>query len=125
MAKEVLAGVAGGIVGAGLMKITIPPPPPPNITASKEILNRALAPAGLTTTVKPRTMYKFAIILFHGDGDHQAVIQLVGSTTRTIRSNEQGIELIADEEVEIRVTNEDPNVNRNRATIEILSLTWS
>jgi hypothetical protein len=120
-----LAGVAGGLVGAGLMKITIPPPPPPNITSNKEVIPRALASAGLTTTIKPRTMYKFAIILFHGDGEPQAIIQLVGNTTRTIRSNEQGIELIANEEVEIRVYNEDPNINRNRATIEILSLTWS
>jgi hypothetical protein len=34
MAREVLAGIAGGLVGAGLMKITAPPP---SITASKQV----------------------------------------------------------------------------------------
>jgi hypothetical protein len=107
------------------MKITIPPPPPPNITANKEIINRSIVSAGLTTTIKPATNFKFAIILFHGNGDPQVEVRLEGETTRTIRANEQGIEVIANENITIRAVNSDPNVGRNHPTIEILSLDWS
>jgi len=125
MAKEIVAGIAGGLVGAGLMKITTPPPPPPNITASREIIARNLVGAGLTITLKPSTMYKFAIMLFHGDGEADVEVRIQGETTRTIRGNEQGIELIANESITITAYNSDPNINRYHPTIEILSLSWS
>jgi hypothetical protein len=125
MAKEIASGVLGGIIGAGLMKITTPPPPPPNITASKEVIARNLAGAGLTITLKPSTNYKFAIILFHGDGEADVEVRIQGETTRTIRGNEQGIELIANESITITAYNSNPNFNKYHPTIEILSLTWS
>jgi hypothetical protein len=125
MAKEIVAGIAGGLVGAGLMKITTPPPPPPNITASREIIARNLVGAGLTITLKPSAMYKFAIMLFHGDGEADVEVRIQGETTRTIRGNEQGIELIANESITITAYNSDPNINRYHPTIEILSLSWS
>jgi hypothetical protein len=125
MAKEVIAGAVGGLIGAGLMKITAPPPTPPSITASKEIIARNLVGAGLTVTLKPSTNYKFAILLFHGDGEADVEVRIEGETTRTIRGNEQGIELIANESITISAYNSDPNINRYHSTIEILSLSWS
>jgi hypothetical protein len=123
MAKEIASGVIGGIVGAGLMKITIPPPP--TITASKEIINRNIVGAGATTTLKPSTNYKFAIILFHGDGEADVEVRIQGETTRTIRGNEQGIELIANESITITAQNLNTGASRYHPTIEILSLSWS
>jgi hypothetical protein len=125
LAKEVASGVIGGLIGAGLMKITTPPPPPPNIVASKEVIARNLVGAGLTITLKSSTNYKFAIILFHGDGESDVEVRIQGETTRTIRGNEQGIELIANESITITAYNSDPNINRYHPTIEILSLAWS
>jgi hypothetical protein len=124
MAKEVIAGAVGGLVGAGLMKITAPPPPPPSITASKEIIARNLVGAGLTVTIKPSTNYKFAIMLFHGDGEADVEVRIQGETTRTIRGNEQGIEVLANESITITAYNSDPNYNKYHPTIEIVSLSW-
>lgn len=123
MAKEVLAGAVGGLVGAGLMKITIPPAP--EITASKELINRNLVGAGQTVTVKPSTNYKFAVILFHGNGDSAVEVRIQGDTTRTIRGNEQGIEVLANESITITASNSDSSTSRYYPTIEILSLSWS
>jgi hypothetical protein len=123
LAKEVLAGAVGGLVGAGLMKITIPPAP--EITASKELINRNLVGAGQTVTVKPSTNYKFAVILFHGNGDSAVEVRIQGDTTRTIRGNEQGIEVLANESITITASNSDSSTSRYYPTIEILSLSWS
>jgi hypothetical protein len=122
MAKEIASGVLGGIIGAGLMKITIPTI---NITSSKELIARSSVGAGQTVTVKPSTNYKFAIILFHGDGEADVEVRIEGETTRTIRGNEQGIELVANESITITAQNSNTSISRFHPTIEILSLTWS
>ncbi len=120
--KEVASGVIGGLIGAGLMKITTPPA---NITANKELIARNTVGAGLTATVKPSTNYKFAIILFHGDGESDVEVRIQGETNRTIRGNEQGIELVANESITITAHNSDSSTSRHHPTIEILSLSWS
>jgi len=82
----------GGRLLEGLMRITAPPP---SIVSNKEIINAATIGAGQTVTLKPATLYKLAIMLFHGDGDADVEVRLQGATLRTINGNEQGIELIA------------------------------
>jgi hypothetical protein len=125
MAREVLAGVIGGLVGAGLMKIRAPPPPPPAITASKEVIQPQSIGAGSSVTLKPTTTYKFAIILFHGNGDSQVRIDVTkGAVTESIRGNEQAIEVLANESISITAVNEDTATARNTPTIEIVSLSW-
>jgi hypothetical protein len=125
MAKEVIAGVAGGLIGAGLMKITTPPPPPPAIVASKEVIQPQSIGAGSSVTLKPTTTYKFAIILFHGNGDSQVRIDVTkGAVTESIRGNEQAIEILANESISITAVNEDTTTARNKPTVEILSLGW-
>jgi hypothetical protein len=122
MAKEVLAGVAGGIVGAGLMKITAPPP---SITASKETITSRSVGAGGSVTLKPTTSYKFAILLFHGNGDPQIRLDITkGATTESIFGNEQAIEVLANESISITAVNTDTATARNTPTIEIVSLSW-
>jgi hypothetical protein len=125
MAKEFIAGVAGGLVGAGLMKITAPPPPPPP-EASKEVIARQSIGAGSSVTLKPSTNYKFAILLFHGNGDSQVRLDVtVGSTTTSVNGDEQAIELLANESISITAVNTDTTTARYTPTIEILSLSWS
>jgi hypothetical protein len=125
MAREVLAGVIGGVVGAGLMRIRAPPPPPPSITASKEVIASQSVGAGSSVTLKPTTNYKFAIMLFHGDGDSQVRLDITkGATTISIYANEQAIELLANESISITAVNTDTTTARNSPTIEIVSLSW-
>jgi hypothetical protein len=123
LAKEVIAGLAGGLVGAGLMKITAPPP---TISSNKETIPRQSVGAGGSATLKPSTTYKFAIILFHGDGDNQVRIDVTkGAVTESIRGNEQAIEILANESISITAENTDTGTPRYAPTIEILSLEWS
>jgi hypothetical protein len=125
LAKEFIAGVAGGIIGAGLMKITTPPPPPLSITASKEVIARQTLPSGGSVTLKPTTTYKFAILLFHGNGDSQVRIDVIkGAVTESIRGNEQAIEVLANESISITAVNEDTANPRNTTLVEIVSLSW-
>ena len=125
MAREVVAGIVGGLVGAGLMRIRAPPPPPPAITASKEVIARQSIGAGASVTLKPSTTYKFAIILFHGDGDSQVRLSIVrNGVTVSIYGNEQAIEVLANESITIVAVNEDTTTVRSTPTIEIVSLSW-
>lgn len=111
-----------GRAKAGLMTITAPPP---NIIVSKEIINSGPIGAGQTVTLRPATLYKFAIMLFHGDGNPDVEVRIQGAVTRTINGNEQGIELIGAETVTLIAQNTNPSLTRNHPTIEILSLDWS
>jgi hypothetical protein len=122
LAKEIASGVLGGIIGAGLMKITAPPP---SITASKETIAKQTLPSGGSVTLKPTTTYKFAIMLFHGDGDEQVRLDITkGATTISIYANEQAIEVLANESISIGAVNTDTTAPRSAPTIEILSLSW-
>jgi len=122
MAKEIVAGIAGGLVGAGLMKITAPPPA---ITSNLEVIPKSSVGAGASSTIKPSTTYKFAVILFHGDGESQVRVDVTkGATTVSIRGNEQAIELVANQAISITAVNEDTTTARNKPTVEILSLGW-
>jgi hypothetical protein len=111
-----------GKTAAGLMRIT---PPPVNIVATKEIIITNPVGAGQTVTLKTATNYKFAIMLFHGDGSGDVQVRIQGDTTRTINGNEQGIELIAGETVTLAAQNTNTTTSRNHPTIEILTLGWS
>jgi len=122
MAKEVIAGAVGGLIGAGLMKITAPPP---SISSNKETIAKQTLPSGGNVTLKPSTNYKFAILLFHGDGDSQVRLDITrGATTISIYANEQAIELLANESISITAVNTDTTAPRSAPTIEILSLGW-
>ena len=121
MAKEIASGVIGGLIGAGLMKITAPPP---TISSNKETIARQSVTAGGSVTLKPTTTYKFAILLFHGDGDSQVRLDITrGATTVSINGNEQAIELLANESISITAVNTD-TTPRSVTTIEIVSLSW-
>jgi hypothetical protein len=122
MAKEVASGVIGGLIGAGLMKITAPPP---SITASKQTIASQSVTAGGSVTLKPTTTYKFAILLFHGDGDPQVRLDITkGATTVSLFGNEQAIEILANEGISITAVNTDTANPRNTPLIEIVSLSW-
>jgi len=125
MAREVVAGIVGGLVGAGLMRIRAPPPPPPAITASKETIASQSVTAGGSVTLKPSTTYKFAIILFHGNGDPQVRLDITrNGVTESLYGNEQAIEVLANESIAITAVNTDTTTARNTPLIEIVSLSW-
>jgi len=125
MAREVVAGIVGGLVGAGLMRIRAPPPPPPAITASKEVIASQSIGAGSSVTLKPTTTYKFTIILFHGNGDAQIRLDITrNGVTESLYGNEQAIEVLANESITIVAVNTDTTTARSTPTIEIVSLSW-
>jgi hypothetical protein len=122
MAKEIASGVVGGLIGAGLMKITAPPP---SISSNKETIASQSVGAGGSVTLKPTTMYKFAILLFHGNGDSQVRLDITkGATTISLFGNEQAIEVLANESISIVAINTDTTAPRSTPTIEIVSLSW-
>jgi hypothetical protein len=122
-----ISGLAGGLIGgvlvagvAGLMKIR-----KPVITSTKMRISPQSVSAGGSVTLLPPTMYKFAVILFHGDGDPEIQLAVkVGATTYTLSGDEQAIEVVANETVEITATNTDTANPRNTMTIELASLSW-
>jgi len=118
----VLGGaLAGGLIAAlGLMKVK-------KITLQSGRTTSVSTPLnpGESKTLLPQTTYKFAIILFHGDGDPQIQLSItVGSNNYTLNGDEQAIELIAGEQVTITANNTDTANQHNTPTIEILYLTW-
>jgi hypothetical protein len=120
VAREVAGGIIGGLVGAGLMRLAIP-----RIEARKERIPRQSIAAGSSSVLKSATTYKFAVILFHGDGDSRVRLDItVNSTTTSIRGDEQAIELLAGESITVVAVNEDTANTRSSPTIEILSLTF-
>ncbi len=122
MAREKAGKTTRGPMRLGLMKIRIPPPA---ITHSKEVIARQSVGAGATVTLKPTTMYKYAVILFHGDGDRQVRIDVIkGSATESIYADEQAIEILAGETIEIKAVNTDTGSSRQSTMIEIASLAW-
>jgi hypothetical protein len=99
--------------------------PPPAITSSLEVIPKESIGAGASSTIKPSTTYKFAIILFHGDGEPQVRVDITKeATTVSIRGNEQAIELVANQSISITAVNNDTTTARNKPTVEILSLGW-
>ncbi len=121
---EILAGAVGGALASiGLFKIK---PPPAPITSNKQIISPQSLAAGATgVTLLPSTTYKFAIILFHGDGDAQIKLTVtVNGTPVTLYGNEQAIELLANQTISVVADNTDTVAARNTPTIEILSLSW-
>ena len=126
--KEFTGGLIGGVIGGalstlGLMKIG--KPAQITITSSKQMIQPQTINAGATATLLSPVTYKFAIILFHGDGDPQVQLTLtVGSNNYTIAGDEQGIELIAGEQVTITANNTDTANPHSTPTIEIVSISW-
>jgi len=120
-----LGGLVGGVIGGalatlGLMKIS-----KVVITSSKQIIPPQSLNVGATATLLPQTTYKFAIILFHGDGERQVQLTIqVGSNSYTLYGDEQAIELLANESITITANNTDTTNPHNTPTIEIAYLTW-
>jgi hypothetical protein len=126
--NETIGGLAGGLIGGtmatlGLMKIV--KPPVPVITSSKTKISLQSVSAGGSVTLLSSTTYKFAVILFHGDGDPQVTLTVkVGTATYTLSGDEQAIEVVANEAVEITAINTDTTSSHNTPTIEIVSISW-
>jgi hypothetical protein len=123
MSKEVLAGAVGGLVGAGLARLTAPQQQ--RVTSSKQVISpAAILPSG-TVTLVPTTTYKFAIMLFHGDGSSDVRLDILkGGTTITIEADKQAIEILANESIRITATNGNASLPRTTPTIEIIALSW-
>jgi len=126
--KEFTGGLVGGVIGGalatlGLMKIT--KPTQVTITSSKQIIQQQSLNAGATATLLPQTTYKFAVMLFHGDGDPQVQLTVtVNGKSITLYGDEQAIELLAGESITITANNTDTTNPHNTPTIEIASISW-
>jgi hypothetical protein len=97
----------------------------PQPQAAKQLIQQQQLNSSEGKTLLSPTAYVFAIILFHGDGDPQVQLTVtVGSNNYTIAGDEQGIELIAGEQVTITANNTDTTNPRSTPTIEIVSISW-
>ena len=117
MAEGIIGGVVGGALVKGLMKFPIP-------TSNKQLISSTSVPASGSATLLSSTAFKFAIILFHGDGDSDITVTIAGATNRSIAGNQSGIETIANETISITASNSNTTTAKNTPTIEILSLQW-
>lgn len=100
---------------AGLMKIKAV-----TITTSRTTIQRQNI-ANTPTTILQQTHYKFAIVLFHGDGDPSLLITVTrGNQTFTLYGHEQAIEIVSDETLKIEAT----SGTGFSPTIEIVFLSW-
>jgi hypothetical protein len=125
--RNFTGGLVGGVVGAlatlGLMKIS--KPTQITITSNKQVIQPQSLNAGATATLLPQTTYKFAIILFHGDGDPQVQLTVVvGGNTYIFNGDEQALEVLTNESITITANNTDTANTHNTPTIEIAYLTW-
>jgi hypothetical protein len=107
----------GGLITSKMIKL-------PRLRAHKELVEKKALPPETSYALLSKH-YKFAIVLFHGDGDPEVkhVITVNGVATE-IMGNEQAIEVLANETIEIRATNTSATDVKNSMTIEILSLEW-
>ncbi len=106
----------------GLMKITAPPPA---LFSTREVINRQTWAPGFVGTVKAPTLYRHAIVIFHGDGDFQIVVRVfIGTQQINVGGAEFNVLTVANDSLQIMVENTDPSVSRVTPTIEILSLSW-
>ena len=126
--SETARGFVGGLVGGTLVSLMslslMRLRPPVAISSNLEMIPQQPVNAGASVTLKSLTMYKFAIIAFHGDGDPQITITVIrGDASATLYGNEQAFEFVANQSVQITAQNTD-TVVRNTPKIEILSLTW-
>jgi hypothetical protein len=118
---SIIGGAVGGAIAAiGLMRIART-----EVSSGKQVVQRLELDPGATATLLPRTTYKFAIILLHGDGDQQVrLVVKVGEATYELRGDEQAIEVVANEPVEIAATNTDTDSPRSTMTVEVAYLSW-
>jgi len=97
----------------------------PKPRSEKQIIQKQVLDPGATATPLPSTSYKFAIILFHGDGDPQVELTVkVNDKTYTLSGDEQAIEVIANETVEVTAVNTDTENPHETPTVEVGYLTW-
>jgi len=97
----------------------------PKPSSGKQIIQKQVLDPGATATLLPSTSYKFAIILFHGDGDPQVELTVkVDDKVYTLSGDEQAIEVAANETAEITAVNTDTTSPRNTPTIEMASISW-
>ena len=123
--KDNVSGLLGGALAGGLVtalglmkvkKITIQ-------SGRTTLVSTPLNPGESKTLVSGQ--YGFAVILFHGDGDPQIQLSVtVGGNTYTLSGDDQGIELIAGEQVTITANNTDTNNPHSTSTIEIIYINW-
>lgn len=100
---------------AGLMKIRAIA-----VTSSRTTIQRQNITT-TPTTILQQTHYKFAIVLFHGDGDSTLMLTVTrNNQTFTLYGHEQAIEVVADEDFKIEAT----SGTGYSPTIEITYLSW-
>jgi len=105
----------------GLMRLRTPPA----ITTTRQVIDRVLlTPAG-STTLKPTTFYKHAVLSIYGDGDPQVNQRItIGAVDIYITGSQTRAFTIANDTLRIEATNTDIGASRRTSTIEILSLDW-
>ena len=118
-------GFIGGVIGGALVSLGLMRMYKVEIRSGKQIVQRQTLDPGATATLLPSTTYKFAIILFHGDGDPQVQLSVkVNNKVYTLNGDEQAIEVVANETVEITATNTDTANPHNTPTVEVVSISW-
>jgi hypothetical protein len=94
----------------------------PLLAYSKQYIARQTLGGGASVALLPATKYRYAIVLFHGDGDAEVNIDVtVDGVTTTISASDQAIEVIANQSIQIVATNTS-TLDKSTPTIEIASI---
>jgi hypothetical protein len=105
----------------GLMRLRTAPA----ITPTRELIGQVLLPASGSTTLKPTTFYKHAVVSIYGDGDPQVNQTVtIGAVTINVPGSQTRAFTISNDSLTIQATNTDTGNARRTSTIEVLSLDW-
>ena len=120
MSREVASGLVGGLVGALAAKAIFKLPIP---SSGEMVISPQTVNPGETKTLISG-FYRFAVVLFHGDGDPEVTVDVKKDNVATqITANTPAIEIVASKTLEIKAINTSTE-SKSSPTIEIAWISW-
>jgi len=120
VSREVASGLVGGLVGALAAKAIFKLPIP---SSGEMVISPQTVNPGETKTLISG-FYRFAVVLFHGDGDPEVTVDVKKDNVATqITGNTPAIEIVASKTLEIKAINTSTE-SKSSPTIEIAWISW-
>ena len=94
------------------------------IRSGEQTIPRQSLPPGASIILFPQTYYKYAMLLFYGDGGDGVRLNVrIGAELHQIDSDNKAISVVADNYLEITATNIS-TAEQSTPTIKISYITW-
>ena len=117
MSREVASGLVGGLVGALAGKALL------RLSSGETVIAPQVVEAGETKLLLSG-FYRFAVVLLHGDGDPEVVVDVKkGDTATQLTADTIAIEVVASKTLEVRAIN-SATTAKNSPTIEVAWISW-